>query len=183
MQSHPSSYLTPGTTGARVLAVVDWTLDPSAVVDDLLRYDEHRHVALGLLVPAWLHGLDWAGDPTASVPCAQRQVDAVDRICGAAGISLGVASVGDPDPVAAITDLLYEWPAGQLLLYTPQRGVIAPPPFDLAHRVERATGLPVRRIVVRPSSSSSDRRRWLRRSRHCTVAQASRRATPRGAEV
>jgi hypothetical protein len=48
-------------------------------------------------VPAWLHGLDWASDPAASVPCAQRQLTNISRLVRAADLSFDAASVGDPD--------------------------------------------------------------------------------------
>jgi hypothetical protein len=65
------------TSRARVLLVSDWTVDPHAVVAAAARHDERESAAFALLVPAWLHGLDWVGDPLASVPCAQRQLDVI----------------------------------------------------------------------------------------------------------
>ena len=65
------------TDQRRVLLVADWAIDPHAVVRQATRHDQMHPTVYGLLVPAWLHGLDWAGDPEASVPCARRQVDAI----------------------------------------------------------------------------------------------------------
>jgi hypothetical protein len=50
------------TTG-RVLAVADWTTDPQAIVAACVERQERSGGDFALLVPAWLHGLDWVGDP------------------------------------------------------------------------------------------------------------------------
>jgi hypothetical protein len=52
------------TTG-RVLVVADWTTDPEAVVAACIERRELSSGDFALLVPAWLHGLDWVGDPAA----------------------------------------------------------------------------------------------------------------------
>ena len=66
---------TDQSTITRVLAVADWAVEPQAVVAAMRRQAEVEPTIFGLLVPAWLHGLDWAGDPTAAVPCAREQLD------------------------------------------------------------------------------------------------------------
>src|SRR4051812_36765227 len=64
----------------RVLVVSDWRTDP----DDVIRHCRDRaaagDVAFALVVPAWLHGLDWVGDPLASRPCAARQLESLVRL-------------------------------------------------------------------------------------------------------
>jgi hypothetical protein len=41
----------------------------------MIRTEDDHAPTFGVLVPAWLHGLAWAGDPAASVPCAERQLE------------------------------------------------------------------------------------------------------------
>jgi hypothetical protein len=136
----------------RLLVVADWTADAEAVVAICGLRPELRG-GLGLVVPARLHGLDWVGDPTASIPCAQRQLTTISQLAGAAGFSFRTASVGDPDPVAAICDALMDWPAGELLLCTRTRRVALSHPLDLVHRIRRLTGLAVSRVEL-PGSLS-----------------------------
>jgi hypothetical protein len=124
-----------------VLVVADWTADAEAVLAVCVQHKELSGCALGLLVPARLHGLDWAGDPAASVPCAQRQLTTIGRLADAVGFAFDGATVGDPDPVAAICDALHDWPAGEVLLCTRRRGAAVSHPLDLARRTRRLTGL------------------------------------------
>jgi len=156
------------------LAVVDWTLDPAAVVSDLSRHARTRNITFSLLVPAWLHGLDWVGDPTASVPCAERQLSALQQLTNLAGVPVETASVGDPDLGAATGDLLDAWPAEEIVLYTREGHIVVPWPFGPASRVARASGLPVSRVAVRGKESLARARRWFarRRNGHCALPQA-----------
>jgi hypothetical protein len=145
-----------------VLLAADWTVDPHAVVAAASRRASDGPATFGLVVPAWLHGFDWAGDPLASVPCATRALDAISELTVAAGLAVETAGVGDPDPTTAILDALETWPADELLLCAPGRRLAAGP-FDLAHRAHRLTGLPVQRVAVS---------RRMRGSGHCTPAVA-----------
>jgi hypothetical protein len=123
-----------------------------------------------LVVPAWLHGLDWVGDPAASVPCAQRQLTTIGRTADAVGFTFAGATVGDPDPLAAICDALHDWPAEEILLCTRRRGAAVSHPLGLGRRTHRLTGLPVSRIQVRPSATPMPSTGWLRwRSGHCAL--------------
>ena len=90
---------------ATQLVVADWKIDAEAVVT-ICRQRLAGASAVRVVVPAWLHGLDWAGDPFASVPCARRQVERISRLCLDAGLRVISAEVGDPDPLNAISDAL-----------------------------------------------------------------------------
>jgi hypothetical protein len=52
---------------ATPLVVADWKIDAEAVVT-ICRQRLAGASAVHVVVPAWLHGLDWAGDPFTSVP-------------------------------------------------------------------------------------------------------------------
>jgi hypothetical protein len=147
-------------SAARVLLVADWTFDPHAVIDEARRLRRERpEIAFHILVPAWLHGLDWAGDPRASVPCAHRQLEALAELAGAAGIAVRTVAVGDPDPATAIYDAVQDSPFDEVLLFARARR-LAFGPLDLQHRVQRLTGLPVRRIAMPlPAATAPPHRR------------------------
>jgi hypothetical protein len=131
----------------RVLVVADWAIDPQGVVEACARRMDDSPSDFTLLVPAWLHGLDWAGDPKASLPCAQRQVASIRLLARARGLGYRAAVVGDADVVTAIGDALAVSPADEVLLCC-RTSLLYWHPFDVAHRARRATGLSVRRVDV-----------------------------------
>lgn len=157
-------------TAGRVLVVADWSTDAAAVIAACRQRQEQDGATLGLVVPARLHGLDWVGDPGASIPCAERQLASVGRLATAAGLRFDAAAVGDPDPLAAIWDALADWPADELLLCTGPRRVALPHPFDLEHRARRLTGLAVSRLELPPAPAPRSARGRLRLGRgHCVL--------------
>ena len=148
----------------RVLAIVDWDADSERAAEALRTAAEAGPAAFGLVVPARLHRLDWVGDPIASVPCAERQLDAVAELAIRDGLDLARLGVGEPEALTAIRDALLRWPADEILLARARH--LAPRPFNLARRVRRATRLPVRRIDARPAHGHA----------HCDAAPVSGRA-------
>ena len=101
---------------ARVLVVADWNVDAEAVIEACERRNREAPAAFALVVPAWLHGIDWAGDPRASVPCSHRQLANVTARAAATGRAFDSADVGAPAPVAATCDALADWPADEILI-------------------------------------------------------------------
>lgn len=133
----------------RVLAVVDWDADSERAVAALRRAAESGPTAFGLVVPARLHHLDWVGDPVASVPCAERQLDSMAELADRDGLDLARLGVGEPEALTAIRDALVRWPADEIMLARARH--LAPRPFNLARRIRRVTRLPVRQIEARPA--------------------------------
>jgi hypothetical protein len=152
--------------GAATLVVADWAVDPQTVVTACAA--RGRSSALDLIVPAWLHGLDWAGDPFASVPCAQRQLERIIELCATAGLHVTSAEVGDPDPLSAIGDALAVVRVDEIVLFARGRHVTPGYPFSVARRAERLSGLRVTPVAVRAAPRPS-RRRFLAGS-HCAPA-------------
>ena len=148
----------------RVIAVADWNLDPHAVLAAMLAHDRSRSSIYGLVVPAGLHGLDWAGEPSASRPCAERQLAELTMLVGNAGVSVEMGRVGDPIAAAAIGDAVYDWPADEILLLSQQRKLALPHPLSLSRRVERTTGLGVTKVLV---AARDARRRRFRSAPQC----------------
>jgi hypothetical protein len=142
----------------RVLLVSDWSTDPDAVITACRERAAAGDVAFALVVPAWLHGLDWVGDPTASRPCAARQLDTLTRLAASAGLDVRFADVGDPDPSSEVDDALQHFAATEVLLCrdTWRLGH----PIDLSRRLRRMTGLPVAARPTRSRRDNRERRRW-----------------------
>ena len=69
-----------------MLVVADWAVDPEvAVVSTCALGMEQGPRSFALVAPAWLHGLDWVGDPKSSTLCARRQVDSIGMLAGRRG--------------------------------------------------------------------------------------------------
>ena len=94
------------------------------------------------------------------VPCARRQAELISRLCRDAGLDVVSAEVGDPDPLSAITDALFDRSACRILLIAAGRHVSAGHPFGLARRTERLTGLAVEAIRAPRASTASRGRRF-----------------------
>jgi hypothetical protein len=145
----------------RILVVADWSVEPADVVAECRRRAHRVRAVFILLVPAWLHGADWAGDPRVSMPCARRQLVTLERLCAVADLAVEVAGVGDPDPISAIGDALAAHAVSGVLLCTRVRHMPSHP-LDLPHRARRLTGLPVDRVAMRAG----------RRRAHCLPEEA-----------
>ena len=157
----------------RVVVVADWRADARAVTTAVERRAAESVAVFSLVVPAWLHGLDWIGDPYASRPCAHAQLETLRGLWAHAELPLVSAQVGDPDPLAAVGDAIDGWPASEVLLVTHSANPAAVHPFAIARRIERATGLPTRRVPIGPRRARRERFAWIRRGgRHCTTDAA-----------
>jgi hypothetical protein len=156
----------PARSATTRLVVADWSIDPQPVLATVRR---RPAAVLRIVVPAWLHGLDWAGDPRASVPCAQRQLERITQLCSAAGLHVEGGAVGDPDPLTAIDDAVARGGVDEILLFARGRHLASGYPLSVANRAERLTGLPVQRIsvprVARPP------RRWRSVGGLCELAR------------
>jgi hypothetical protein len=145
-----------GTTAAPLI-VADWVVDAEAVTT-ACRARLAAASPVQILVPAWLHGLDWAGDPFGSVPCAERQLERITRLCEATGFRVASATVGDPDPVTAIGDAVARGGVERVLLFARGRHVSHGNLFGVRRRAERVIDVPVEGILL-PCGPLARRRR------------------------
>jgi hypothetical protein len=157
--------------GSQALAVVDWSLDPDDVVVALREHASGRTVRFGLLVPARLHGLQWIGDPTASRPCAERQLQSVAGRLRESGLDVGAERIGDPERVPAVSEALGDWAADEILLVDRRSLRPAYWPLGAVRRITRASGLPVRSIPVQSAAKTGARLAWAVGSHRCTRAK------------
>jgi hypothetical protein len=160
MQATATAEPPPNAIATRVLIVADWKADPRAVVAACQAEFRAHASAFDLIVPGSLHGIDWAGDPFANMPCARRALAELELLLTTAGVPVQSSAVGDHDPVAAILDAVLSSPVDRLLVCALRRRV-AKYPFDLAHRAHRATGLPVVSVFTQ-AAAGSRRHVWTR---------------------
>lgn len=156
------------TASRRVLVVADWKADPDAVVAACIGYLRSFPSSFSLVVPAMLHGIDWVGDPYASVPCAERALAEIGARLAAAGLRVETEEVGDHDPVAAVIDAVLSQQVDEILACVLKRAH----PLDLPHRAQRATHVPVQRVPVNRTRNAPRHRAWAWLGRgHCSLAQ------------
>ena len=159
--------IAPAVHHRRVLVLADWRTDPHAVVAECRRRASGGAVSFALVVPAWLHGLDWAGDPHASRPCAARQLETLVRLAQAPGLEVEIAHVGDPDATSAADDARPEFAAPEIMVC--RDGLHRSHPLDLPHRLRRMTGLPVEAPLIGRRATRERRRRRALLHGHCVV--------------
>src|SRR3954451_4899657 len=99
---------------SRLLVVADWAVDAQAVLSACPHSTSGDQREVALLIPARLHGLDWMGDPRASVPCAGRQLETIVGLAAARGREFTSARGGGPRVLTSICDVLTSWPADEL---------------------------------------------------------------------
>ena len=73
--------------------------------------------------------------------------NAVERL-RSAGLEVADGKVGDPDPAAAVQDLVNFESFDEVVVSTLPGGISKWLKLDLPHRVERITGLPVSHVVA-----------------------------------
>jgi hypothetical protein len=101
-----------------------------------------------LLVPAVPHGFAWATDMSAGWPEAAERAERAARRLRARGIELDEAIVGDPDPFAAVGDVLHCRRFDEVIVATQPRGLSTWLKIGLPARLRHLTDLPVTRIGV-----------------------------------
>ena len=133
----------PRSTAERILAVVDWDLEPGTTAHLIAEQAKRLRGRLGILVPARLHGLDWAGDPHSSEPCAERQLSDLQRLLAEEGVQLEAGWVGGPETIPAIADVLDDWSPDEVMLMRARAEHSRLWPLSLSRRVRWLSGLPV----------------------------------------
>jgi hypothetical protein len=126
-----------------LLVVAERAADPGRLVDMLGRRAEAAPMTVTLLVPATLYGIDWAGDPRASIVDAARYAELLRRTLEMEGVDVARTLVGDPDPRAAIEDVLGTDSFAEVLISRPPRRLARLIRMDLPNRVAQATDAPV----------------------------------------
>jgi len=131
------------TSKARVLVVANRTVDSSELIATLRQRAAQSPACFTLLVPAVPRGLAWAADMKAGSREAAPRAGAGVRRMRMAGLEIEAAIVGDPDPFAAVGDILRTSQFDEMVVATLPHGVSRWLRLSLPHRLRRITDLPV----------------------------------------
>lgn len=134
----------------RILVVANRTADSPELLGALRERADGLPVRFTLLVPAVPHGLAWAADMKAGwAEAAGRAERAGDRI-RESGLELEEVIVGDPDPFAAVGDVLHAREFDEVVVSVLPRTISRWLAVGLPERLRRATDLPVVQVSAHP---------------------------------
>lgn len=138
------------STKQKVLVVANRTADSPDLIEALGRRAAAEPTSFTLLVPAVPHGFAWAADMKAGwSEAALRAERAAARIRGA-GLGLEEVIVGDPDPFAAVGDVLHTREFDEVVVSTLPRSISRWLAVRLPARLRRTVDLPVTEVCVQP---------------------------------
>jgi len=130
---------------AHVLVVANRTAGSAELLDALRERAEEGPARFHLVVPASPRGASWAFDMHSGHDAAEHDLDGALERMRELGIEID-GEVGDPDPVAAVSDSMHAGSYGEVIVSTLPKHVSKWFRLDVAHKVAHATGLPCRHV-------------------------------------
>jgi hypothetical protein len=134
----------------KILVVANRTADSPDLVAALRRRASEESAGFTLLVPAVPHGLAWAADMKAGWSEAALRADRARTRIHQAGLELDEVIVGDPDPFAAVGDVLHARELDEVVVSTLPRTISRWLAMGLPARLRRAVDLPVTEVNAQP---------------------------------
>jgi hypothetical protein len=142
----------------RILVVANRTADSPDLIDALCSRAAEAPTSFTLLVPAVPHGLAWAADMKAGwAEAGLRAERAADRI-RRSGLELEEVIVGDPDPFAAVGDVIHTREFDEVVVSTLPRTISRWLAVGLPARLRRTVDLPVSEVNAQPLAQPSPAR-------------------------
>lgn len=138
------------STKQRVLVVADKTADSPDLIAALRRHAERSSASFTLLVPAVPHGLAWAADMKAGWGDAVARAERAAARIRQAGLDLEETIVGDPDPFAAVGDVLHARRFDEVVVSVLPRGISKWLALGLPARLRRTHDLPIHQVTATP---------------------------------
>jgi len=137
---------------ANVLVVANRTAESPELLEALKARAADGDCEFTLLVPSTPHGLSWAADMHAGGDEAESHRRAFLDELREEGLNVREAKVGDPDPLAALSDECNLGHYDEIIVSTLPLHVSKWLKVDLPHKAGHATGLPVTHVVAQSAS-------------------------------
>jgi nucleotide-binding universal stress UspA family protein len=139
---------------AKVLVVANRTAGSTELLDALRERAEAGPARFHLVVPASPRGASWAFDMYSGHDAAEHDLEgALQRI---RDLGLDVeGEVGDPDPVAAVSDSSQAGSYDEVIVSTLPKHLSKWLKLDAARKIAHATGLPVKHVEAHSRSQST----------------------------
>jgi hypothetical protein len=132
---------------AKVLVVANRTAESPELLDALRARAVQGPCEFTLLVPSTPHGIAWAADMHSGGEEAEEHRRAFIDELRAEGLDVAEAKVGDPDPLAAVSDECNFHEYDEVIVSTLPLKISKWLRVDLPRKVKAATGLPVTHVV------------------------------------
>lgn len=142
------------STKQRVLVVANRTADSPDLIAALCGRAAETPAGFTLLVPAVPHGLAWAADMKAGWSEAAGRADRARTRVRQDGLELDEVIVGDPDPFAAVGDVLHAREFDEIVVSTLPRTISRWLAVGLPARLRRTVDLPVSELTAQPLEQS-----------------------------
>lgn len=139
----------------KILVVANRTADSPQLISELERHAAGSSARFTLLVPAVPRGLAWAADMKAGWGDAIGRAEAAAERMRGSGLDFDGAIVGDPDPFAAVGDVLHAREFDEVIVSTLPRGISRWLRLGLPDRLGRAIELPVTQVTIEPRRESA----------------------------
>jgi nucleotide-binding universal stress UspA family protein len=139
---------------ARVLVVANKTAGSQELLNALQERADRGPARFHLVVPASPRGASWALDMNSGQDAAEHDLEgALERI-RALGIDVD-GDVGDPDPVAAVSDAANAGQYDEVIVSTLPKHLSKWLKLDVASKVGHATGLPVTHVEAHSKAETT----------------------------
>jgi hypothetical protein len=136
------------TSKQHALVVAGRCADSAGLIAALRFHRTAAPTSYTLLVPATPHGFAWATDMSSGWPEAIDRAERATARMRLAGLEVEETIVGDPDPFAAVGDVLHSRGFDEVIVATLPRGISTWLKVGLLGRLRRLTDLPVTRIGI-----------------------------------
>jgi hypothetical protein len=147
------------TSKQSALVVAGRSADSPGLIAALRLHCGGSPTSFTLLVPATPHGFAWATDMSSGWPEAIERAERATERMRRAGLEVEETIVGDPDPFAAVGDVLHSRHFDEVIVATLPRGISSWLKVGLLGRLQRLTELPVIRVGVdRPGRATVSER-------------------------
>jgi hypothetical protein len=147
------------TSKQSALVVAGRSADSPGLIAALRFHRAGAPTSYTLLVPATPHGFAWATDMSSGWPEAMDRAKRATERMRRAGLEVAETIVGDPDPFAAVGDVLHSRAFDEVIVATLPRGVSAWLKVGLPGRLRRLTEVPVTRVGIdRPARATVSER-------------------------
>jgi hypothetical protein len=133
-----------------VLVVANRTADSPELIAAMRQHATRSPTRFTLLVPAIPRGLAWAADMKAGEPEALSRAEIGVRRMRMSGLEVDTAIVGDPDPVAAVGDVLRAKGFDEVVVCTLPHGISRWLRLSLPQRLRRMTDVPIHHVTAHP---------------------------------